>query len=139
MKTISKVLPVNGAINILHMFTLHQCRVFHFLLSNFSSDWVSVLSHKICDEFSPRRILQNIFGSATCLSLLVCESVCPCDSPFRTVVAMNCNHSSAGQQMRCDVAQHFAIFRFMREVPLSFVVCPFRCCCCCHLASCSTT
>lgn len=82
MKTTLKVLPIKGKINILHMFTLHQCRVFHILLSNFSSDWVSVLSHKICDEFSPRRILQNIFVSATCLSLPVCESVCPCDSPF---------------------------------------------------------
>lgn len=119
------------------MFPLRICRVFNILLLNFSSDCASVLSHKICDEFSPRRILQNIFGSVTCLSLYVCESVCPCDPPFRTIVAMNCNHSSAGQQMWCDVAQHFAIFRFMREVPLSFVVCWFRCCC--QLASCSTT
>lgn len=57
------------------MFLLRICRVFNVLLLNFSSDCGSVLSHKICDEFSPRRILQNIFGSVTCLSLYVCESV----------------------------------------------------------------
>lgn len=101
MKTISKVLPVNGTINILHMFTLHQCRVFHILLSNSSSDWVSVLSHKICDEFSPRRILQNIFGSATCLSLLVCESVCPCDSPL-SGQSLPWTATTAQQGSRCD-------------------------------------
>lgn len=111
-----------------------------------------MLPHKIYDEFSPRRILQNIFGTVTCLCVHVCASVslcervqayeCVCEGFQCTlgIVAMNCNHNWAGQQLfQCDVAQHFPIFRFMREVPsgLSFILC--RCCCCCWLVGCLTT
>lgn len=89
--------------NILFMFPLRICRVFNILLLNFSSDCASVLSHKICDEFSPRRILQNIFGSVTCLSLYVCESVCPYDSPFpdNRCHELQPQLSRAADAMRC--------------------------------------
>lgn len=107
--------------------------------------WAPMLPHKIYDEFSPRRILQNIFGTVTCLCVHVCacvSSVCVCVKDFTVcstlgIVAMNCNHNWAGQQLfHCDVAQHFPIFRFMREVPsgLSFILC--RCCCCCYCYCC---
>lgn len=62
MKTISKVLPIKGKINILHMFTLHQCRVFHILLSNSSSDWVLCCRIKFVMNFPPDAYCRTFLG-----------------------------------------------------------------------------